>query len=160
MSSPSAAILGGYVVTGTCCRLGGSQGFSYYNWSKSLCDAKIVQERGEPCPRVPPRNQTTRGQSCPRSFGCGYAALSFLRLFAVGILPAREGLWSWKSAWPRRGLDPDAADSAWSLIFAGDWRYSKQPWRRNVGDPTATSGWSGRETIRRSEENEIKIHHR
>jgi hypothetical protein len=37
--------------------------------------AKIFPERGQPCPRVPTSTRVTRGQSCPRSFGCAFAAL-------------------------------------------------------------------------------------
>jgi hypothetical protein len=33
------------------------------------------QERGQLCPRVPAAWVPSRGQSCPRSFGCGFAAL-------------------------------------------------------------------------------------
>jgi hypothetical protein len=37
--------------------------------------AKIFQERGQPCPRVSRHAQASCGQDCPRSFGCGSAAL-------------------------------------------------------------------------------------
>ena len=37
--------------------------------------AKIHQVRGQPCPRVSSSRPAARGQGCPRSFGCGFAAL-------------------------------------------------------------------------------------
>ena len=37
--------------------------------------AKIFPERGQLCPPVPKSTPGTRGQGCPRSFGCGSAAL-------------------------------------------------------------------------------------
>jgi hypothetical protein len=36
---------------------------------------KIFPERGQLCPRVPADTKATGGQGCPRSFGCGFAAL-------------------------------------------------------------------------------------
>src|ERR1017187_10660164 len=37
--------------------------------------AKIFAERGQPCPRVATGSRATCGQGCPRSVGCGSAAL-------------------------------------------------------------------------------------
>ena len=45
------------------------------NPSESSCAARIFQDRGQLCPRVPAASVSSHGQSCPRSFGCGSAAL-------------------------------------------------------------------------------------
>jgi hypothetical protein len=41
--------------------------------------AKILQERGQPCPRVSSPTLAARGQGCPRSFGCGLSRAARLR---------------------------------------------------------------------------------
>jgi hypothetical protein len=42
------------------------------NRSESSCAAKVFQERGQLCPRVPATSAPLRGQGCPRSFGYGH----------------------------------------------------------------------------------------
>ena len=44
------------------------------NPQESSRAARIFQERGQPCPPVSATSVPSRGQSCPRSFGCGSAA--------------------------------------------------------------------------------------
>jgi hypothetical protein len=41
--------------------------------------AKILQERGQPCPRVSSPTLATRGQGRPRSFGFGLSRAASLR---------------------------------------------------------------------------------
>jgi hypothetical protein len=45
--------------------------------------AKIFPERGQLCPRDAYVGEETRGQSCPRSFGCGSAALCLCALASL-----------------------------------------------------------------------------
>jgi len=45
------------------------------NPQESSFAARILQERGQPCPPVSAAPVPSRGQSCPRSFGFGSAAL-------------------------------------------------------------------------------------
>jgi hypothetical protein len=49
--------------------------------STSSRSEKIFQERGQPCPRVSLEMTTARGQSCPRSFGCGFGVRGHVRPF-------------------------------------------------------------------------------
>jgi len=59
-------------------------GFSLHCYlPTSSWPAKIFAERGPLSPRVPNRTPATRGLGGPRSFGCGFAALSSLRSFVV-----------------------------------------------------------------------------
>src|SRR5206468_136566 len=53
--------------------------------------AKIFQEREQPCPRDARIGEETRGQGCPRSFGCGSAALR-LCVFALILVLTGEGV--------------------------------------------------------------------
>jgi len=53
------------------------------NFSLNLWQVKqpgrILWERGNLCPHEGANAPGTSGQSCPRSFGCGYAALRPMR---------------------------------------------------------------------------------
>ena len=52
-----------------------NQNSLHCNRSESSCATRVFQERGQLCPREGADAAGTRGQSCPRSFGCGYTSL-------------------------------------------------------------------------------------
>src|ERR1039458_8038159 len=58
---------------------------------EAMCAARIIQERGQLCPRVPAASAPSCGQACPRSISCGFAACRYSSLLHADAIEERAG---------------------------------------------------------------------